>query len=75
MVAISGPQVVHGGLGRLGIDPGAQGDEGLEQRPQERPIAGDVGPGALPSQQGTGIDADEMGGQSGVGEVVLGGLG
>ena len=46
-----------------------------KQRPEERPVAGDVGPRALPPQEGIGIDADEMGGQSGVGEVVLGSLG
>ena len=51
MVPISGPQVVHGGLARLGIDPGTQGHERLEQRPEECPVAWISGPTLWPRKR------------------------
>lgn len=80
MVTVSAAQVVHAGFVRLGVDLDAHGHEGLEQqraeqRAEQRPVSGDFGPSALPPQKGAGVDADELGGQSRVGQVVLGGLG
>src|SRR5580658_4773825 len=71
-VAAPGSQMTDSGLGGLGIDPDAKGDERFEQCPQERPVARYGRAGGLCVEEGAGVDFEKLGCERRVGEVVLG---
>ena len=72
MIAVAGAQTPHGGVrGRRGDNTYAQGDQGLEEVAEHGP---GQGPGRLsvPVEEGGDVQAEESGGQGGVGQVAFG---